>query len=251
MQWTDDAIVLSARAYGEGSAVLSVITRDHGRHAGLVRGQKTRQPLQPGVKVVATWRGRLEEHLGTFEVEIDDGRAAGLAYDDPLRLAALTSACALVEAAAPERVVMRPLYEGLSALLDLLPDPVWDAVYVQWEVGLLSTLGFRLSLDTCAATGANDQLAYVSPRTGRAVSLSAGEPYREKLLPLPGFLIGQGDADADAVSNGLALTGYFLARGLFAQTHGEVPAARRRFVERYRRTLAKSAIPLGPSDDPS
>lgn len=250
MQWTDDAIVLSARAYGEGSAILSLMTRAHGRHAGLIRGQKVRQSVQPGVKVVATWRGRLEEHLGTFAVEVDDGPAASLVYNDPLRLAALVSACALVEAATPERTAMAEVFRGLSTLLDLLPEPVWDAVYVRWEVGLLGALGFRLSLDQCAATGGNDQLAYVSPRTGRAVSLSAGEPYRDKLLPLPGFLIGRGAADPDAVHDGLTLTGHFLDRGVFAQTHSEVPAARQRFVARYRRMTTKSGIAVNQGDEP-
>lgn len=250
MQWTDDAIVLSARPYGEGSAVLTLMTRAHGRHAGLIRGQKVRQSMQPGVKVVATWRGRLEEHLGTFAIEVDDSRSASLVYDDPLRLAALAGACALVEAAAPERAPMPEVFEGLSTLLDLLPEPVWDAVYVRWELGLLGALGFHLSLEHCAATGANDHLAYVSPRTGRAVSLSAGEPYRDKLLPLPAFLIGRGDADPDAVHDGLTLTGYFLDRGLFAQTHSEVPAARQRFVDRYRRLTTRSGIAPVQGDEP-
>lgn len=239
MEWRDDGIVLSAKPYGETGTITVLMTREHGRHAGLVRGQKVRAQLQPGTFVSAHWRARLAEHLGTFTLETA-ASAAALLIDDPLRLAALASACALVEQAAPERSAYPNIFAGLTSLLDLLPGDHWDAAYVQWEIGLLRALGFGLDLERCAATGSNDHLAFVSPRTGRAVSRSAAEPYADRLLPLPGFLIGQGRADPPSVADGLALTGYFIERNLFGQSHHPVPPARLRYVERYRRHATSS-----------
>jgi DNA repair protein RecO (recombination protein O) len=241
MEWQDEGLVLSTRAHGETGTIVMLMTRSHGRHAGLARGQKLRAQLQPGTRVAATWRARLADHLGTYALEPLDSGAAEL-LDDPLRLAALSSACALVEAAVPERAPYPNIHDGLAALMDALKGAFWDAAYVQWEIGLLAAMGFGLDLERCAATGTNDALAYVSPRSGRAVSLSAGEPYRDRLLPLPGFLIGQGTADPESVVQGLDLTGHFLARNLFAQAHLHVPAARERFVDRYRKAAATSGI---------
>ena len=152
--------------------------------------------------------------------------------------------CALVDLCVPERSPAPALYEGLCALIELLPGEHWDAAYVQWELGLLSALGFGLSLDRCAATGAtgdNDALAYVSPRSGRAVSLSAGEPYRDRLLALPAFLTGGGEADPASVLKGLLLTGHFLERHLLAQTHKPLPGARLRYLESYRTFAHRSS----------
>ncbi|HET8728399.1 MAG TPA: DNA repair protein RecO [Alphaproteobacteria bacterium] len=239
MEWRDDGIVLSTRRHGETGTVVVLMTRDHGRHAGLTRGQRLRAQLQPGTKVAAVWRARLSDHLGSYALEPTESVAA-LMIDDPLKLAALSAACALVEAALPERAPYPNVHDGLAALLEALKGPFWDAAYVQWEIGLLRAMGFGMDLERCAATGTNDQLAYVSPRSGRAVSLSAGEPYRDRLLPLPAFLIGRGEADPPSVLAGLDLTGHFLARNLFAQAHLHVPAARERFVDRYRKTTAIS-----------
>lgn len=244
MEWQDHGIVLSAKPYGETGTITVLMTRDHGRHAGLVRGQRIRAQLQPGTLVSAHWRARLAEHLGTFTVE-PAASVAALVIDDPLRLAALASACALVEQAAPERSAYPNIHDGLLSLIELLPGDHWDAAYVQWEIGLLRALGFGLDLERCAATGSNDHLAYVSPRTGRAVSRSAAEPYADRLLALPGFLIGQGEADPAAVADGLALTGHFIERNLFGQSHHPVPPARLRYVERYRR-LTPSSGSLSP-----
>lgn len=243
MEWRDSGIVLTARRHGESAAVVTLLTRGHGRHAGLVRGgagRRLRGVLQPGNQVAATWRGRLSEHLGAFTVELANSRAAGL-LDDPLRLAALNAALSLIERAVPEREPHSALYEGLVVLLDALAaDMIWQPVYVRWELGLLGELGFGLDLSRCAASGAVDDLAYVSPRSGRAVSASAGAPYRDRLLALPRFLIGaRGRAAANDlqvdVRDGLALTGFFLERRLFPADRGGLPAARTRFVERLRR----------------
>ena len=242
MEWSDRAIVLSARPHGEGAAIATLLTRERGRHAGLVQGARTarqRGTLETGNEVAARWRGRLPEHLGSYALELDRSVAAGL-LDDPLRLAALVSACALTEAALPEREPHPAAFEGLTALLGSLDSPFWDALYVQWEVGLLQELGFGLDLSRCAATGRSDTLAYVSPRTGRAVSLSAGEAFRDRLLPLPGFLAGAGEAGPEAVLQGLDLTGHFLERQALAAGDSGMPAARNRFVERYRKQAARS-----------
>jgi len=235
MEWTDQGIVLSNRPHGDAAALAVLLTREHGRHAGLVHGGRSsrqRGHLEPGTLVSARWRARLNEHLGTFTLEAVRGYAAGL-LDDPLRLAALTAACALVEAALPEREPHPALFDGLLALLDLLDTaPAWPEAYVRWEVGLLGELGFGLDLDRCAVTGSNDYLAFVSPRTGRAVSAAVGEPFRDRLLPLPGFLIGRGFGGREEVSEGLHLTAFFLERHVL---NAPLPPARVRLAERLGR----------------
>ena len=239
MDWTDQGIVLSARRHGESGVIAMLLTRHHGRHAGLARGNRIRRALLPGTHVDAHWRARLAENLGSYSLEPSASPAASV-IDDPCRLAALASACALLETAVPERQAYPGVFDGLAALLEMLDGPVWDAAYVQWEIGLLAALGFGLDLGRCAATGRNDDLAYVSPRTGRAVSLAAAEPYRDKLLQLPGFLIGRGGGDPSEVIDGLALTGHFLQRWVYAQAHQPIPAARERYVERYRKMATTS-----------
>lgn len=247
MRWEDEAIVLSARPHGETAAIVQLLTAGHGRHAGLVRaGQSARQRgiYQPGNRVAAHWSGRLAEHLGTFECELVASYAARL-LDDSDRLAALTAATSVCEGALPEREPHPACYEGLLALLEALEGEHWAEVYVRWELALLAELGFGLDLTACAAGGDNDQLAYVSPRSGRAVSLSAGEPYREKLIPLPGFLVGRGEGGPKAVAEGLALTGFFLERHLFHPHDKQLPAARRRLEQRF----AGTARPAGPASN--
>ena len=240
MEWSDQGIVLSARPHGEGGAVATLLAREHGRCAGLVMGgRSTRQRgnLEPGSLLAVRWRGRLPEHLGHFTVEPLHGYAAAF-LDEPLKLAALSSACALVEAALPEREPHPALFDGLLALFGLLDTPAWAEAYVRWEVGFLTETGFGLDLDRCAVTGTNDYLAFVSPRTGRAVSASAGEPYRDRLLPLPGFLIGLGGGGPTEVGQGLDLTGHFLERHLL---NGPLPPARLRLRERYENIMARHA----------
>ncbi|WP_316976428.1 DNA repair protein RecO [Shumkonia mesophila] len=237
MEWTDEGIVLSARKHGETSAIVTLLTRAYGRHAGLVRGgagKAARGILQPGNRVEAHWRARLAEHLGTLTCEMTHAFAAAV-LDDAARLAALSSACAIAEAALPEREPFPSVYDGLLALLGAIENDVWPVAYVRWELGLLTQLGFGLDLSECAATGRNDQLAYVSPKSGRAVSLAAGEPYKGRLLALPAFLAGGGNgAGPGALLDGLRLTGHFLERHLFAPMGVPMPAARRRLEERLR-----------------
>ncbi len=235
MKWADDAVVLSARPHGETSTIVQLLTLEHGRHAGLVRGgqgARQRGVYQAGNRVSANWSGRLAEHLGTLECELVSSYAARV-MDDPDRLGALSAATAVCEGAMPEREPHPGCFEGLLALLEALEGDHWAEVYVRWEVALLAELGFGLDLSACAAGGQNDQLAYVSPRSGRAVSLSAGTPYREKLLTLPAFLVGRGEGGRGEVAEGLALTGFFLERHLFHPHDKPLPPARQRFEHRF------------------
>jgi len=235
MDWQDDGIILSVRKHGESSAVVNLLTRTQGRHAGLVRGGSGKRLsgiLQPGNKVQARWHARLPEHLGTYTVEPIRAYAAA-ALSDARRLAALSSACTLVEAALPEREPHPAILDALEVLLGALEDDtVWPVIYVKWEIGLLAELGFGLDLAHCAATGATEDLTFVSPRTGRAVSTAAAQPYKERLLPLPAFLLDS-SAEAD-IADGLRLTGYFLENHVFQHRDTEIPAARRRLAERFR-----------------
>ncbi|MEQ8356767.1 MAG: DNA repair protein RecO [Kiloniellaceae bacterium] len=235
MKWDDEAIVLAARPHGETSIVAQLLTRAHGRHAGLVRGgqgARLRGIYQPGNRVTATWSGRLAEHLGSLECELACSYAARV-LDDSDRLAALSAAAAVCEGAMPEREPHAACFDGLVVLLEALEGEHWAEVYVRWELAFLAELGFGLDLSGCAAGGENDQLAYVSPKSGRAVSLSAGLPYREKLLALPGFLVGLGEGGRPAVAEGLALTGFFLERHLFHPHDKPLPAARQRLEQRF------------------
>jgi DNA repair protein RecO (recombination protein O) len=240
MEWTDEGIVLASRPHGESAAIVVLLTAQHGRHAGLVRGatsSRSRGVLQPGNRVEATWSARLPEHLGSYRVELKESHASEL-FDDALKLAGLAAASAVAERALPEREPHPAIHNALNALIGAMEaaelGDAWVAAYVRWELGVLAELGFGLDLSNCAVTGHNDELAYVSPRSGRAVSLSAGEPYREKLLALPNFLIDRGGGEHEDLMAGMTLTGFFLERHVFG-THGEAPpAARARFIDRLR-----------------
>jgi len=246
MQWSDEAIVLSARKHGETAAIATLITRLHGRHAGLVRdgaGRRARGVLQPGNEVTAIWRARLAEHLGSFSCELVRAWPAAL-MTEPLRLAGLSAACALVDAALPEREPYERLFESLSDLLGRIDRAAdWPADYVCWEVGLLRHLGFGLDLGSCAVTGATEDLAYVSPKSGRAVTARAAAPYRARLLELPGFLAGgEWDGSSLSISAGLALTGFFLERHVFDPQGTRLPASRTRLMDYF---LHKTTISSG------
>ncbi len=239
--WQDDGIVLSARPHGETAAVVSVLTRAHGRHAGAVPGGQSRSRaalLQPGQRVLATWRARLADQLGTYTLESSGGWPVAL-LDDPAALGALASACALTDAALPERAPYPRIHEGLQALIVTLgaSGGAWSYAYVRWEIGLLAELGYGLDLGACAVTGSTRNLSHVSPRTGRAVCADVAAPHRERLLPLPAFLGGEGETAEEGVGDvqrGLALTGFFLARHIFAPHGAPLPSARVRLANRLR-----------------
>lgn len=238
MEWTDDGIVLAVRRHGDSGVIASLLTREHGRHAGLVRGgRRNRGILQTGNRVHAAWRARLEEHLGSYGCELLRSFSADF-LDDPPRLAALSAACAMAESALPERQPHARVHAGLLVLLESLGEDTWPTIYVKWELGLLRELGFGLDLSRCAATGRADGLAYVSPRTGRAVSLAAGAPYKDRLLTLPPFLLRVGViGDPAQVCDGLRLAGYFLEHCVFAAQDRTLPPARQRLEDRLREAI--------------
>jgi DNA repair protein RecO (recombination protein O) len=215
MQWTDEGIALGVKRHGEANAILELMTRGHGRHLGLVRGgfgSRLRPVLQPGNSVIATWRARLDEHLGNYAVEGLRLRAANY-FSAPHAIYGVTHLAALMRLL-PERDPHSGLYEALDDILDDLEDAALAApMVVRFELQLLSELGFGLDLEKCAATGASGDLVYVSPKSGRAVSRSAGEPWADKMLRLPEFL-RQRDAIPTGrdLADGFALTGYFLTR---------------------------------------
>jgi DNA repair protein RecO (recombination protein O) len=245
MLWRDTGFVLATRRHGENALIVDLLTSEHGRHAGLVRGgqsPKVRAMLQSGNEVAAVWRGRLDEHLGTIACEMVRAHAARF-LDDPGRLAGLTSAAALVGAALPEREPHGDVFTSFARLIEALDSAVdWPAQYVRWEHDLLSALGFGLDLSRCAVSGATAGLAYVSPRTGRAVSRTSGLPYHDKLLPLPEFLWRNTPADEAELDLGMTLTGYFLAHHVFAPQGRTLPAARMRLAERMREAAVAATI---------
>ncbi|MCE2509914.1 MAG: DNA repair protein RecO [Alphaproteobacteria bacterium] len=232
MDWTDDGIVLGLRKHGENDTIVTLFTHEHGRHLGIVHGgngRRVRGIYQPGNLVRARWRARLSEHLGSFTCELVRS-FAGTALDDALRLAALTSACAVANASLPEREPHAAAYRGFLGFLAVLDASNWPSAYVRWELLLLAELGYGLDLAACAATGSETDLLYVSPRTGRAVSAGAGAPYADRLLPLPAFLIRDAAWDTAAIRDGLRLTGHFLDRHIFASRKEGEPPARTRFM---------------------
>lgn len=237
IRWRDEGILLAARRHGESGAVVQVLTREHGRHAGLLRGgggKRRRGELQPGNDVVVEWQARLAEHLGTWNLDVVRPRAAAL-MADPRALAGLTAACALAELTLPERQPQPAVHDGLHVLLEALTDmPDWPVLLVRWELGLLQALGFGLDLSRCAVTGGETDLVFVSPRSGRAVSRAGAGRYADRLLPLPAFLRGEAGAPTDrqAVREGFALTGHFLEARLLAPEKRGLPPARQRLLER-------------------
>ena len=234
MNWTDEGIVLSARKHGESAAIVTLLTRENGRHSGLVRGgygSRARGIYQTGNLVSANWRARLAEHLGTYSCELLQPNAAML-MSERLPLLALISAAALVERLLPEREPHPDTFASLSALIEILDaDENWLPRYVEWELGLLNQLGYGLDLTECAATGSTDDLVFVSPRTGCAVSAGAGAPYREKLFDLPTFFMTSDPAPmSEDIHMGLRITGHFLSRCAKDADAGDLPSSRARFV---------------------
>jgi len=238
MDWNDEAFVLSSRAHGENAAIVALLTRERGRHAGLVHGgasSSKRGLYQAGNHVRVQWRARLAEHLGNYQTEMISPYAA-MALDDPLRLAGLASACAIADSVLPEREPHVAVFDGFAALSMSMESEGWPLIYVRLELGLLQELGFGLELDRCALTGSSEDLAFVSPKSGRAVSVAAAAPYKEKLMPLPPILASTPRRDwaaADYLA-GLELTGFFLERHLFWPHGKTLPPARTRLIDRLR-----------------
>lgn len=244
-QWQDQGIVLSVRGHGENGAIVSLLTESQGRHAGYVRGargSKMRGSLEVGNVVDANWQSRTDDGLGTYSLELSRNTTAHF-MQDPVRLAALQSACALCEEALPERERHIGLYHGLQALFDTLESDIWGAAYVMWEIAFLKELGFSLDLTQCAGGGDASSLEYVSPKTGRAVSKAEGAPYKERLLPLADFLKPQGGNSDDAnVYKGLLMNEYFLEHWVFNHHSRGMPPSRLLFAERFVKTLGTAAL---------
>ena len=234
MEWRDEGIILAVRPHGETAAIAEILTQEHGRCMGLVRGgrgRRLRPLLQPGNHVGCTWHARLEEHLGHFVLE-PLHLQAGLIIDEPLRLLGVSSLTALSQLL-PEREPHPKLFSALQVVLSAIgEDSVWPTLLVRWELGLLEELGFGLDLSQCAATGSRAELVYVSPKSGRAVSREAGLPYHQRLFQLPGFLRGEGQGGGDDVMDGLRLTGYFLERHVFGPRAVDMPQARQMLQEK-------------------
>lgn len=236
MDWTEEGIILGVRRHGETSAILELLTEEHGRHLGLVRGGRSRQHqavLQPGNRVRAVWRARLEDHLGTFAIEPVAQRAAGLMTSriglDALNL--MTALCLLLA----EREPHPRLYRAMDAILDALPETEdIGTALIRFEMAFLDDLGFGLDLETCAATGVRDDLAYVSPKSGRAVSREAGEKWKDRLLPFPAVLAAGTPLHAgrpEDVAAGFRVTGHFLDRHVFGPRGVPMPDGRARLVK--------------------
>lgn len=249
MEWRDEGIVLGARRHGEANVILEVMTAAHGRHLGLVRGGRSRrlQPvLQPGNSVAVVWHARIEEHLGLFAVEATTMRAARV-MASPLALYSLGTLTALLRLM-PEREPHPGLYEAVSVLIAHIDDPaIAPALIVRLELAVLAELGFGLDLAQCAATGGTQELVYVSPKSGRAVSRAAGEPYKDRLLALPAFLregaVVETVETADLLA-GFALTGLFFARHVYEPRGLTGPDARQRLIDLLARGEEAGRNPL-------
>ncbi len=236
MEWRDEGVVIGVRRHGEHSAIVEAMTRSHGRHFGLVRGGRSARlgaALQPGNSLGLVWRARLDEHLGAFAVEPLASRAGRL-MGSAMALAGINYLGALMRLL-PERDPHEAVYEALTVVADRLDDSaVAPALVALFEAQVLAECGFRLDLSRCAATGVSESLAYVSPRSGRAVSLEAGGPWRDRLLPLPAFLRDgarpEAPPSAEEVADGFRTTGFFLQRDVFAARGEPLPDSRRAFL---------------------
>lgn len=232
MEWREDGILLRVSPHGESSAIIEVFTEGHGRHAGIVRGGASRKmaaTLQPGTQLDVSWRARLEDHLGTFTAEATQSRASLMS--DRKTLAGLNAMTGLLSFALPEREPHSALYRQTLSVLDMMNGNFWPLAYLRWELSLLDELGFGLDLTSCAVTGGQQNLIYVSPKSGRAVAADAAGEWQDKLLPLSPALTGLSAEPAD-IRNGLRVTGHFLQTRL-APAIGTrpLPNARQRLVD--------------------
>lgn len=235
MEWRDQGILLRMRRHGEGSAIVDMFTAEHGRHAGVIRGGASRKMapiLQPGAQLDLLWRARLEDHLGSYQAELMRSRA-GAALSGRLALAGLNAVTGLLAFCLPDREPHPDLYLRSERLLDLLgQDDIWPLAYLQWEIALLEELGFGLDLSCCAVSGALEELIYISPKSGRAVSRASAGEWADRLLPLPAVMRGEGEAGTGEILQGLSTTGFFLEHRL-APSLGNtpLPEARGRFLD--------------------
>ena len=242
MDWREEGVLLAVRKHGETSAIIDVFTEGRGRHAGVVRGGTSRKIapiLQPGAQLDLSWRARLEEHLGAFTVEPLRSRADLMGARDTL--AALNAGTALLAFVLPEREAHPVLYQRSLSVLDMIGvGDFWRLAYLRWELALLDDLGFGLDLGRCAVTDRSDNLVFVSPKSGRAVSRAGAGEWADRMLPLSPALVGQGEGGDQDVLVGLQVTGHFLGQH-FAPTLGDrpLPAARQRFVDLIARGIRR------------
>lgn len=248
LQWDDTGIIISVTRYGEQSAIVRLLTQNHGLQPGMVKGvysKKSRGTFQPGNLVHAHWQARLEEHLGAMRCELEASVTAQM-LENALALRFVNAAAAMVLCCVPERIEEKEIYSKLSILIDEIKQSsdvrsILHA-YVDFEFTTLHALGFGLDLHECAATGSTDpaELIYVSPKSGRAVCAAAGEPYKTKMLPLPAFLRdGQTAASLRQMLDGLVLTGYFLEAWLLQPEGRKLPDVRRDLLVDLQAIIAK------------
>ncbi|MCF3936337.1 DNA repair protein RecO [Acuticoccus sp. M5D2P5] len=255
MEWRGEALILSTRPLGESSKIVELLSAERGRTVGLVRGARSktmRALVQPGNIVTATWRARLDDQLGTLALEMAEARA-GLVMQSAWGAFGLGSMASLL-AFLPERDPHPRLYAAANALISAFAlAPAAGEAGVRFEIILLEEFGFGLDLTRCAATGTREDLAYVSPRTGRAVCRAAGEPYRDRLFPLPAFLASDAPVDAEAVAAGFRMTGHFIAAHVAALVDKAVPEPRERFVRAVVKAIAREETGAGAihSRDPA
>ena len=240
MEWRDEGVIIGLKRHGETSVIVELMTRAHGRHLGIVKGGRSRRMqtvLQPGNSAECVWRARLDEHLGTYAIEVTRSRAAEI-METPLALHGMNLVSMLMRLL-PERDPHPALYETLLIVMDHLPKrEIAPALMVRLEMAILTELGFGLDLTECAATGQTEDLIYVSPKSGRAVSRDAGEPWRDRLLRLPAFL-GDGERvstpDRDEIRDGFALTGFFLERDVYGPRGQATPEVRTAYLAQVNR----------------
>jgi DNA repair protein RecO (recombination protein O) len=245
MRWSDEGIVLAIKRHGETNAIVELMTRERGRHLGLVRGgagSRLRPVLQPGNRVTALWQARLDDHLGHYVLEPLDARAASflLIPHALYGITHLASLCRLL----PERDPHPQVHAALTDLVELLPDAARAATALaRFELKLLAELGFGLDLASCAATGEQAELIYVSPKSGRAVSRRAGEPWKQQLLALPPFLAqpSAGDVPGADIADAFALTGFFLMRHVLEPRGLTLTDARASFIAAVLRNQRQTA----------
>jgi DNA repair protein RecO (recombination protein O) len=255
-EWNDTGLILSVRPHAETATIVNILTAEHGRHAGLVRGgqsAKMRGLLQPGNLVDVRWRARFEEHLGTMNFDMIKPYASNV-LDDAFRLAGLSSICVIMEATLPEREPAQGIYDATDLVIQMITDPdgddYWLGGYVKWEVGMLNVAGYGLGLDRCGVTGETKGLIYVSPRTGVAVTVAGAGRHAERLLPLPSFLGGESQKTLEEdLLDGMELTGHFLETKVFGLQNKPLPPARERLLEIAQKRLGRGRIEDGNDDN--